>query len=39
MDETFRFLADKSIYGAEDICCHSLTRDGENSTGRAHRPL
>ena len=29
MDETFRFLADKSIYGPEDICCYLLTRDGE----------
>ena len=29
MDETFRFLADKSIYGPEDICCYLLTRDGK----------
>ena len=25
MDETFRFLADKSIYGPDDICCYLLT--------------
>lgn len=29
MNETFRFLADKSIYGPDDVCCYLLTRSGE----------
>lgn len=38
MEGTFRFLAEKSIYGPDDICCYLLTREGEKlvdeSTGR-----
>lgn len=29
MEHTFRFIADKSVYGDEDLCCFLLTRDGQ----------
>ena len=29
MEGTFRFLAEKSIYGPKDECCYLLTRNGE----------
>lgn len=29
MKDTFTFIADKSVYGADDRCCYLLTRDGQ----------
>jgi len=38
MKHTFTFLAEKSVYGPNDICCYLLTRDGkklvDGRTGR-----
>ncbi|WP_367926394.1 AGE family epimerase/isomerase [uncultured Ruthenibacterium sp.] len=35
MEGTFRFLADKAVYGPEDICCYLLTREGEKVVDKA----